>query len=81
MSEPKISVGAAHELVRESRRQIAAFASFVHRYPQFRKHAACAALGTVVALADSVGEDAEGVIANFRKNFHEKLPPIVPPSS
>lgn len=79
MSEPKITKDAEAELYRQEKAAIDQFVAFIARWPQYRKHAACAKLGSAVAMADMVGEDAEGFIAKLRATHPERPDGLEPP--
>lgn len=69
MTEPAMPPEVAAEWMKEEARHTDAFVAFVRSWPQFRKHAASALLGSAVATADLMGVDAEAFIRDLRARY------------
>ena len=65
-------------VVAENDRALDVALQIIQRWPAWRKHAACMALGFAVGFADRMGVDAEGFIAELRSK-HPRADEIIPP--
>jgi hypothetical protein len=63
------------EFYAETKRHLDAVVALIGRAPAFKRHFACGMLGKAIALADSVGADADGFIAHLRATQAVRVPP------
>lgn len=77
---PKMPREGEQEWVREIDRASKFFVSFVERWPNFRRHAAFGLLGNAIAIADTMGLDVEGFLAELRRR-HARPDVMAPPGA
>lgn len=77
--ELELPVEAREEWEQEEKRSLAVLVAFVNRWPNFRRHVACARLGAAIADADVMGVDVEAFLNAVRRLEPKTLLRFVPP--